>query len=72
MTTTSKLTVRLIRKNITKAHNIFAHAGEVKTRATARKLGWVLTNKMDPCAHYGAGKAKIKPEQILTGLPATH
>ena len=72
MTTTSKSTVRLIQKNITKAHNIFAYAGEVKTRATARKLGWVLRNKMDPCAHCGAAKAKIKPVQILTGSPETH
>ena len=72
MTPTSKSTTQLIQKNVMKAQDIFAHAGEEKTRATARKLGWVLTNKMVPCTHCGAAKEKIKPVQKLTCLPATH
>ena len=72
MTPTNKSTAQLIQRNVMKAHNIFAHAGEAKTRATARKLDWVLTKKMGPCTHCGAVKAKIKLVQKLTGSPATH
>ena len=71
MTPTDKTTAWPIKRNVIRAHDIFAHAGEAKTRATAQNLGWTLTKKMGPCTHCARAKAKIKPISILTSLPKT-
>ena len=50
------------------AHKILAHSGEATTRATADKLGWKLTKKMNFCNDCAEAKAKVKdiPKETTT------
>ena len=65
-------TPKLVMTSTKKAHDVLAHAGEKRTRATAKKLGWTLTNELGPCPHCATAKAKVKSVDKITESPASH
>ena len=65
-------TPKLVMTSTKKAHDVLAHAGEKRTRATAKKLGWTLTNELGPCPHCATAKAKVKSIDKITKSPASH
>ena len=64
--------VKMKHQDASKAHNILAHTGEAKTRATACKIGCTLVNKSITWHHCATAKAKIQTVAKMSDFPETH
>ena len=51
------------------AHNRLAHASEAITKATAKKLKWIISGKMNFCDSCAKGKARVKNIKKETDTP---
>ena len=53
------------------AHSYLGHCSEATTKATARKLGWNISNDFETCESCAEAKAKTRKMRKITSSPAT-